>query len=33
MMSRFQAEGLVATRRGGLLVLLDEERLKGMARA
>jgi CRP/FNR family transcriptional regulator len=33
MMSRFQAEGLVQTRRGGQLVLLDEERLKAIARA
>jgi CRP/FNR family transcriptional regulator len=33
MMSRFQAEGLVLTRRGGLLVLRDEERLKSIARA
>jgi CRP/FNR family transcriptional regulator len=33
MMSRFQAEGLVETRRGGQLVLLDEERLRAIARA
>lgn len=33
MMSRFQAEGLVATRRGGQLILLDEERLQAISRA
>jgi CRP/FNR family transcriptional regulator len=33
MMSRFQTEGLVATRKGGFLVLRDEERLKAIARA
>jgi CRP/FNR family transcriptional regulator len=33
MMSRFQAEGLVVTRRGGQLVLLDQARLQAIARA
>ena len=33
MMSRFQAEGLVRTRRGGELVLLNEDRLRAIARA
>jgi CRP/FNR family transcriptional regulator len=33
MMSRFQSEGLVTTRPGGHLVILDEARLRGMARA
>lgn len=33
MLSRFQGEGLVATRKGGFLVLRDEPRLKQLARA
>jgi CRP/FNR family transcriptional regulator len=33
MLSRFQTEGLVLTRKGGHLVLRDEERLKEIARA
>ena len=33
MLSRFQTEGLVSTRKGGHLVLRDEARLKGIARA
>lgn len=33
IMSRFRTEGLVKTRRGGYLVLLDENRLRQIARA
>lgn len=33
MLSRFQTEGLVTTRKGGHLVLRDEARLKAIARA
>jgi len=33
MMSRFQSEGLVITRRGGQLVLRDVDRLRALARA
>ncbi len=33
LMSRFRADGLVRTRRGGYIVLLDEARLRRIARA
>lgn len=33
LMSRFRSEGLVRTRRGGYIVLLDEDRLREIARA